>query len=528
MQGNINRGLTRSVAVVLVCSLMGCVDQNLLHNSWGKWPANAAEQADSTSRKNRLQAEGMSSPDPTGEVEVHLADFQFARVADPDLTFPQEPIDSERNVVASAPGAPIDAVPKASSLDDSENKSAETGMPIEYFVAEALASNPQIFAARQKVAAAVNRIPQARALTDPMLTETFWPFHGNSLQTAGGRAANQIGFMQAVPWPEKLDARAAIACREVQVARAEVAKVGSEVMEAVKLACAEIIFAQEALAILEENSQLVDELTEIAEARYRSGGSQQDILRVQRESDRIDDQRVQLIKQLRLATADLAAQLHRPLDDLPRVASDSAALDETALTTQLENFVSLAEQCNPSLRGLASQVAVDREKQRLARLQGYPDFQLGLNWLMVSEQDAISRVANGNDNFGLSVGLSLPIWKDKIEAGVREAHHQTSGSAQRLQAERDTVYSRIRRLAAQADSLMEQQQIYSERLLPRTNQTLELTLADYRGQRSDFFSVVETYRELLMLELQLARIRATLVGTLATLERTVGCEILPK
>jgi hypothetical protein len=36
--------------------------------------------------------------------------------------------------------------------------------------------------------------------------------------------------------------------------------------------------------------------------------------------------------------------------------------------------------------------------------------------------------------------------------------------------------------------------------------------------------LIETYRELLMFETQLARINASLAGTVARIERAVGCE----
>ena len=44
---------------------------------------------------------------------------------------------------------------------------------------------------------------------------------------------------------------------------------------------------------------------------------------------------------------------------------------------------------------------------------------------------------------------------------------------------------------------------------------LQLAFADYRGEGADFFMLVETYRELLMFETQIARVGATLAGTIA-------------
>ena len=84
----------------------------------------------------------------------------------------------------------------------------------------------------------------------------------------------------------------------------------------------------------------------------------------------------------------------------------------------------------------------------------------------------------------------------------------------RLDAERDALYGKLRRLLAQADAFTEQRDIY-EKERSRTEDTLKLTIADYRGKRTDFCSLIETYRELLMFETQLARINASLAGTVA-------------
>ena len=79
------------------------------------------------------------------------------------------------------------------------------------------------------------------------------------------------------------------------------------------------------------------------------------------------------------------------------------------------------------------------------------------------------------------------------------------------------------RMQGLTDAFTEQRDIYEKRIIPRTEDTLKLAIADYRGKRTDFFSLIETYRELLMFETQLARIEASLAGTIAQVERAVGC-----
>lgn len=393
--------------------------------------------------------------------------------------------------------------------------------PADFFVTSALANHPKIRAARNRVAAASNVIPQVRALPDPMFNNTFWPIQDQALQTAGGRIGHQFQLSQGVPWPEKLSAKAAIASREVQMAQADVDRIEREITESVRLAYYEVWFASRAIAIIRETRDLVDDLTQVAEARYKAGGTQQDVLRAQLETDRLDDQLVGLTKQKEQAQADLAALLQQPISLIPETQQDIGLND---VPEKLDQLLELAEQCSPELRMLAWEIQRDREKQRLAYLQKYPDFNLGLNYSIVDdENNVISPVANGHDNISFVLGVTLPIWREKINSGIREAANRTSSTSERLEAERDAIQGKLRRQMAQADALVEQKGIYQNRIIPRTEDTLKLSIADYRGKRTDFFTLIETYRELLMYETQLARIEATLAGTIAQIERTVGC-----
>lgn len=389
-------------------------------------------------------------------------------------------------------------------------------------IATALASHPSIAAARQRVAAAQHRIPQATSLDDPMLGNTFWPIRDQALQTAGGRVGHQFSLTQNVPWPKKLNARGTVATREVQVQMAEIAKQEIEITEAVRLAYYELWLADELIGIVEDNRELVDDLITVSEARYKTGGSQQDVLRAELEGDRLAEQLIVLRRQREQARADLGALVRMPLEYMP-TAVDALNVDEAV--PQLELLVAQAEQCNPTLRGLAAEIARDRAKETLACLQRYPNFQLGLGYAIISDdEDVLSPVANGHDNINFSVGVTLPIWRDKLNAGVSEAAHTRSSAVLRREAERDRLRGKLRRQVAAAYAAIEQLDLFRERLIPRTEQTLEITTADYQGNKADFIDLVATYRELLSLQVNVARTEATLASTLAQIERTVGCQ----
>ena len=275
------------------------------------------------------------------------------------------------------------------------------------------------------------------------------------------------------------------------------------------------------MRIVDDNTELVEDLIAVSEARYRTGGSQQDVLRAELEGDRLAEQLIALRRQREQARADLGALVRMPMNYMP-VATDELEVDEVA--PQIEQLVAQAEQCNPTLQGLAAEIARDRAKESLACLQQYPDFQLGLGYSIVSDDhNVLSPVANGHDNINFSIGVTLPIWRDKINAGISEAAHNRSSATLRREAERDRLRGTLRRQVAAAYAAIEQLELLRTRLIPRTEQTLTISTADYQNEKADFTDLVATYRELLALQVQVARTKATLASTLAQIERTVGC-----
>lgn len=516
VQGNRNR-LTIIFAAFVASGCASTPNQRPHQARTSQPPSVGASTGESATAHEELLEAPISSPSdliqPVGYDDKIVVATQLVLEPTDDLAVTETPIASSSDQIAHAHATATVTTPIGGA------KSAD------YFIALAMDRHPSIQAARQRVAAAINRVPQARALPDPMFNNTFWPIHDQSLQTASGRIGNQMSLSQAIPWPEKLRTKANVANQEVQIAQADVDRIEREITESVRLAYYEVWFATRAMMIIKETKEVVDTLNRVAESRYRTGGSQQDVLRARLEADRLEEQLINLTKQQQVAQADLAALVQQPVDLVPE-ADDNLGLAD--VPARLDQLIARAEECNPELIGLASEVRRDRQKQRLACLQQYPDLQFGVQWGLVSDDgNVVSPVANGHDTISFNVGTTLPIWRNKINAGIREAAHQTSSTTERLDAERNALYGKLRRLLAQADALIEQRDVYEKRIIPRVEDTLNLSIADWRGSRSenrtDFFTVIETYRELLMFETQLARINASLAGTLAQIERAAGC-----
>ncbi len=293
----------------------------------------------------------------------------------------------------------------------------------------ALAQNPDIQAARKKVEAAGERVPQAASLQDPTLAVMGYPFYPAVPQTAGGRATASVAATQAVPWMGKLDARAEVAEAETEMARRELATAELAVVEQVKRVYYELHFIQNAIRITEDDKKLLTDLSTIAESKYRTGTvSQQDVLRSQVEISNLESELIRLRQQLESAQARLARVLHispdtpiRALEQLPgeQIPRDLARLYRQAVAAR------------PELQAQLAAVQRDRRGVDLARLAYYPDFAFTVSWMgMATEGGAGSFRGRHSRRGGRRDGQRADLSK---AAGRRRAGSRGENGRQRPQ-----------------------------------------------------------------------------------------------
>ena len=389
-------------------------------------------------------------------------------------------------------------------------------------VERAIARSPEVRAARRVAYAAAEVAPQVTAYDDPRFQSVYAPLHNHSLQTAGGRVPVTMQVTQAVPWQAKLDHRGAAACDEARRLHALVGEAELKVAERVRRAAADFWFAGEAVRIADESRGFLGTLEEVAKARVRTGASQQDVLSARLERDRLDARVVELEQARAAAAARLASLLGLPVEDARALTVEPPT---GVAGGEVETLVSQAVACRPELKALLFAVDRDRHYREVACLQSRPDFTLGVGWQPVDDDDAISPVANGNDNLNLIFGVTIPIWRDKIAAGVREADQRLLAGSRQYDAAIDEIRGDVGEAALRLQLLAERLSLYEDRLLPRSEQTLEVSLADYRGGKTSFVQVTENFLSVLTLETEAARLRADIGDASARLERAVGCPL---
>lgn len=388
--------------------------------------------------------------------------------------------------------------------------------PVEDYVQFALGQNPDIQAARKRMEAFAHQVPVAASLQDPMAGMTFFPAQ---VETAAGQQQFALSASQKVPWFGKLNARAAVAESQTNVARAQLAAVELATIEKVKRAYYELYFIQQAIAVTEADQKLLGEIRDVANSRYKTGkASQQDVLRADLEISNIENELIRLRQRLESGQARLARVLHvapqtrvRALD---RLSPEQAPQDMDWLQRQ-------AVGARPELHAQLAALERDQNGVELARLDYKPDVTLGATWIDVASA-GLSPVANGADSFMLTAGINLPIYRKRLDSSVRSAEARAVSTAREYDSLKDATLEEVMDLFAKAQSQQDLLKLFREDILPKARHTLEVSSSAYNVGEVDFLTLIDNWRQLLRYEVTYHRIEASLRQVLAELERVVG------
>lgn len=418
-----------------------------------------------------------------------LSDRLDTRTSDPIAQY-RDVTDAERR--------PAVQLPADARLDD--------------FVAAALTHNPRIAAARFKLQRQTEQIAIASSLDDPMLQ--IAPM---------GRAWHSdvdevmVSVSQTIPFAGKRAARGSIARTQVAVAAATLQQTRLDITADVRRAYWSLYRAQRALEIRRQTRQLLEQFQASAQANFRAGNvSQQDVLRASVELSELDRDVADLQQQRDSAIAMLNTLMNRdPGAPLPDITP--AGPGELELRTR--DLLAAAWQASPSIDQAHRQIESARFQQKLARLDRWPDFTIGLGYNFV--ENPMSGMS-ADDEWVISLGIKLPIWFDKLRAAERSAAFARHAAIADLAAERNDITFRIHDAVARVRSQQQQIALLSDRILPEARQTVDAGAAAYRSGRGGFIELLDNWRVLLAFELMYHDNLAALEQALADLEQVVG------
>jgi len=384
-------------------------------------------------------------------------------------------------------------------------------------LAEAERNNPQIQATRHAWESARQAPSQVATLPDPQVVlqqvnvGSPRPFAGF---TNSDFAYLGVGFSQDFPYPGKLRLRGDIAKKDAEATQQKIESVRRAVLAAVKMAYFQLSYLAQRQKILDEDAQLLQQVEQAAESRYRNGmGNQQDVLQAQLE-------RTKMLREI--ATNQLeCGKVQAELKNLLNRSQSSADIgtDELSETTPSYSFDQLLAQAktnNPDLAGAQKMVERQALQVDLAKKDFYPDFNAQFMW---QRTDPTQYRAY----YQFTVGMRIPIYRgrrQRPELAQAESDRDRAKSEVEMQLQQTAFQLRQQFLSAEKSA--ELLKIYREGLLPQARAELEAGMAAYQSNRQDFQALLASFLDVLKLDEEYWQTLSEHETALAQIEELTG------
>jgi outer membrane protein TolC len=388
------------------------------------------------------------------------------------------------------------------------------------YLAYAALNNPGLEAAFNRWKAAVERIPQVKALPDPRFNYLYYV---QEVETRVGPQRHGFGIAQVFPWFGKLELRGNVATEAAHAARKRYEAVKLKLFFEVKNAYYEYYYLAKSVTINKENVNLVKHLESVARSRYKAAaGRHPDVVRAQVEIGKLEDRYKTLLDLQQPIVARLNAALNRPAEaDIPWpseiIVGDVNAVDEELLGKLTAE--------NPELQALDFEISKSRQAIELATKNYYPDFNFGLNFIDTDTSSVGSPPDDGKDPVIAMISLNLPLWRDKYDAGVREARARYYAAKHDKMEKTNSLSSELKMASYHLRDAERKIDLYGDALLPKARESLKVTESGYLSTTGSFTDLIDAQRIFLEFALAYERALTDHAQSLAKLEMLVGREI---
>src|SRR6202166_17983 len=370
---------------------------------------------------------------------------------------------------------------------------------------EAEQKNPQIAASFHAWQASRNVPNQASALPETQISVQQFsvgsprPFAGYSNSDF---AYIGFGASQDIPYPGKRQFRAHVAEHEADSMEAQTDSIRRTVVGNLKMVYFRLAYIQQTLGVLEKSDQLLNQVQEATEARYRVGqGNQQDVLKAQLQHTKILQEIAHHHQEEGLLEAQIKQALGRPQESADIIAE---TLTVRGLPYNAADLLQKAREQNPDVHSKQASIRQQETQVELAHKNFRPDFNVGYTYEHTADKF--------RDYYMATFGIRLPN-RGRQKAELAEAQENQERARQELDAESQRV---------RAKTAEERLKIYSDGLVPQSEATFQSALSAYQSNKQDFESLLSGFLDVLNLDLEYHNELVEHESALAELERLTG------
>jgi outer membrane protein TolC len=396
-------------------------------------------------------------------------------------------------------------------------------MNVEQLIEEALQNNPEISAARQKWGVFREKVPQARALPDPMLGLGITNLPTNFSFRDEDMTMKEISISQMFPFYGKRKLMGEMAQNEAEAFSNEVQEKVNRIIKEVKAAYYELSHVYRTGEVVHRNKRILEDFAKIAETRYAVGeGIQQDVLKAHVEISKMVDELIMLDQRKRALEAKLIALLNRAPESPVGIPEE---VTFRKLPLMVEELQKQAVDINPTLKAMKKMIEAKEKAYDLAKREYYPDFNFKFAYGQRDNGPDMTR----RDMLTGMMELNIPIfYKTKQERKVAETKADALNWEAQYRAMKNDVLFMVADMATMAHQRERQHELYRTGIIPQASLQVSSAMSAYRVGKVDFMTLLDSQMTLYRYELEYHQAITEYEKSVANLEAAVGKRLFEK
>lgn len=353
----------------------------------------------------------------------------------------------------------------------------------------AVENNPGLQAMYKEYEAALQKVPQVNTLTDP--TFSFGYFI-SPVETRVGPQQAKFSLSQIFPWFGTLKAQGNAAVLMAEAKFQSFIDARNRLYLQVASAYYPLYELKDFVRIEQENISILESYKTIASQKFKNGtGTMVDVLRVdimlkdaQTNLDILRDKEKPLLTTFNKL-------LNRPDTELVQI-SDTLKIEYISDNYRKDSLIA----ANPKLKALDLKLQASQAAEIVAQKQGLPKLGVGLDYVLVGERTDISMPENGKNVLMPMVSISIPIFRAKYNASVKEAQLLQESYTLQKQEVKNTLFSEYEMLWFQVQQQLHLISLYHQQI-QTSQQSLNLLFTSYGNSGKEFEEVLRMQQQLL-------------------------------
>src|SRR6266536_689595 len=364
---------------------------------------------------------------------------------------------------AGAQELPTPAKPAPTAESPALPEHAGPPTPLRELVQEAEHKNPQIAASFHAWQASRNVPKQVSALPETQLS--VQQFSVGSPRPFAGYSNSEFAYIgfgasQDIPYPGKRQLGANVAEQEADSMEAQTNSVRRMVIGNLKAVYFQLAYIQQTLDVLLKSDELLNQVEQAAEARYRVGqGNQQGVLKTQLQHTKILQEIAHHHQEEGLLEAQIKQLLGRPQESEDLIAE---TLTLRTLSFTATDLLQRAREQNPDVRSKQASIRQQDTQVELAHKNFRPDFNVGYTYEHTASEF--------HDYYMATFGIRLPN-RGRQKAELAEAQQKQEQARGEFDSESQRVLSEVQQQYVRAKTSEERLKIYSDGLVPQSEAT---------------------------------------------------------